>query len=53
MRGVLSDEYRQRHANAPKLVPWHSGTLALNIPCTLVVNMSLCHSGVITLVSVF
>ncbi len=25
MRGVLSDDYRIRHPNAPKMVQWHSG----------------------------
>ena len=25
MRGVLSDDYRIRHPNTPKMVQWHSG----------------------------
>ncbi len=25
MRGALSDDYRIRHPNAPKMVQWHSG----------------------------
>ncbi|DBA76497.1 TPA: hypothetical protein ACH3X2_008559 [Trebouxia sp. C0005] len=27
MRGVLSDDYRIRHPNAPKMVQWHSGVV--------------------------
>ena len=30
MRGVLSDDYRIRHPNTPKMVQWHSGQDSCN-----------------------
>lgn len=44
MRGLLSDEYRHHHANAPKLVPWHSGSTALHCPGYVVVTYKRYHS---------
>lgn len=46
MRGLLPDDYRQRHATAPHLVPWHSGMTSLStVHCILARQYLNSHSS--------